>query len=738
MKWSIKFLLVGIPFFTLCSKAQPWFRFNDSISVSTMQGVPLPNAWAGGLNSPQFSEIHLNNDSLPDLFVFDRVGDRISTFINTGLSGEQRYRYDPFYSYFFPRLQSWVLLRDYDNDGKEDIFSYKPGGGGMWVFKNVTESDTPRFELIKNIVTTVYFEGGNQINLYISAIDIPAIVDTDGDGDLDVVTFNLLGGFIDEHRNQSMELYGHADSLIYKRHTQCWGKVYEEATGNTYVLDTCETSGGSELPPDQQPMYRHAGSTLVMFDSNGDGKKDLVLGDITFNTLALLMNDGTADSSHVYQQSQFFPQSPEYANLPVFPAAFYLDVDGDGRKDFIASPNAVWQAADYNNVWFYKNSGTTDNPQLSLSSKSFLNRGMIENGSGAYPALADMNGDGLLDIVVGNQGIKTDDYGKGRLLFFKNTGTSAQPAFTLADDNLAGLFNYNYNNPYPAIGDLDGDSDPDLLVGKLNGSFDYYKNNGLSNGVPQFVYEQGNYQNLSVGSNSFSSPQLFDVDFDGDLDLMVGEQAGNLNFFRNNGTASNPQFSFITDNFGGVSTRTDVANLGYSTPQFFRINGKTRLFLGSEEGSIFYYDSIDNNLEGLFKKVTFNYQAIDEGTRTAVALGWVDNDTLPDLIMGNLCGGLSYYKGSTQGGNLPSSITPKTPPTSFVSVYPNPATHELTITSPFEASVYLLNLQGKIWMQTAVTEGESLINIQAIPAGLYVIRVVHAKGASQYKIAIVH
>ena len=46
--------------------------------------------------------------------------------------------------------------------------------------------------------------------------DIPAIVDVDLDGDLDILTFHIGGSNVEYHQNQSMDLYGVPDSLIFE------------------------------------------------------------------------------------------------------------------------------------------------------------------------------------------------------------------------------------------------------------------------------------------------------------------------------------------------------------------------------------------------------------------------------------------------------------------------------------------------------------------------------------------
>lgn len=104
---TLSFLLL-----TLAGLAQPGFSRADSITVKEA-GNYLEFPWAGGLNFCQFSSIDLNLDGIKDLFVFDRSGNRISTFINNGTPDSVDYTYAPQYrSAFPPRMEHWALLYD--------------------------------------------------------------------------------------------------------------------------------------------------------------------------------------------------------------------------------------------------------------------------------------------------------------------------------------------------------------------------------------------------------------------------------------------------------------------------------------------------------------------------------------------------------------------------------------------------------------------------------------------------
>ena len=107
--------------------------------VENGQALTLP--WAGGLNSVRFSEIDLNLDGVPDLLGFEKHGNRLLPFLRTN----QGFLYAPQYARSFPDLHDWVILYDYNQDGKTDVFSY--GLASVRVFENISE-DSLQFRLV--------------------------------------------------------------------------------------------------------------------------------------------------------------------------------------------------------------------------------------------------------------------------------------------------------------------------------------------------------------------------------------------------------------------------------------------------------------------------------------------------------------------------------------------------------------------------------------------------------------
>src|SRR5690606_550227 len=96
--------------------------------------------------------------------------------------------------------------------------------------------------------------------------------------------------------------------------------------------------------------------------------------------------------------------------------------------------------------------------------------------------------------------------------------------------------------------------------------------------------------------SSGAIPQLFDLDADGKLDLLIGMQNGNIAFYKNTGTLTPqnvlaPSFSLVTNTLGNIDTKADPLIYGYegdAAPFFYNDNG-IKLLLGSITGALAYY-----------------------------------------------------------------------------------------------------------------------------------------------------
>jgi hypothetical protein len=719
------------------------FERDFSVTVKDIDDDTLHFAWWGGLNSVQFSEMDINQDGITDLILFDRHGSRLLPLINENIPGQFSYRYAPEYRKNFPTdIHDWIITYDFDNDGKMDIFTYSVGG--IRVFKNISDSTGLKFYLWSNLINSLQYS--NYINIYLTDVDYPIITDIDDDGDVDILAFFGLGSFVEWHRNMGVELHGNADTMDFHRTHRCWGNFMESEMSNNLSLGiTCPWQKDIELPgPFGEKEIMHVGSTMNAFDVNGDGLKDLLLGDTDYANLILVINGGTSDSAHFVSQDINFPSNTVPVQLFSIPLSFFLDINNDNKKELIVStfdPSPIINET-RNSVWLYNNNGTNDSLDLIFIQDNFIQDKMIELGSAAYPVIQDWNGDGLSDIFVANYGTRDSSWYDNGFLYssytssislFENIGTTNNPQFKHITDDFAGLSSLGLMAIYPAFADLDGDGDIDMVIGNQDGTLLYFENTAGAGNPMNMILNTANWLGIDVGL--FSTPSFFDLTKNGLPDLVVGQRMGYLSYWENTGTLSTPVFTHRTDTLGDVYT-ADLTHsyYGHSIPYFYRNSSdETFLFTGSNKGWLLHYNNIDNNLNGTFQLIDTLFvtdgimkEKIVEGARVSPAVADMNNDSYPELIVGNYCGGLSYYRGVLPPPDT-VGIADIIPLSDFITVYPNPFLDEITILSDHffkSMNIILYSSHGLIIRNEQAYHTNRVHIISSnIPAGFYFLRI---------------
>lgn len=736
--------------------AQPYQKTN-AIPVY-VNNVKLNLPWAGGTNHTMFNTMDLNGDGLKDLILFERQYAeidfvpgifRITTYLNAGINGQVKYLWAPQYISCFPNtIKDWMTLVDYDCDGLEDIFcqSLQSGVAGIAVFHcNGMTPSGPTFSLKKTFLESKILGSSFITNLYNASINKPAMWDVNNDGDLDVCVVPVQAGTIEYHENQSMELYGICDSLIYEAQTYCWGGVCLTNGNNTANLHCCVPFTANE----PERITLHSGSCMTPFDDSLDSDCDIIHGDILANSL-LYLNNSIAALGSFDSQDSLYPVYNNSVNYIRFPAAYYLDVDNDAAKDMIVSScdisngSILGGSQNFNNNLFYKNTSNNITNQFNFIKNRFLTDEMIDVGSGANPAFEDVDGDGLLDLLIGNFGYYNSSMAGNAFLsgitFYKNIGTHSCPEFELITPDYMGIQSLGLLAVYPSFGDLDADGDNDLLIGEEDGKLYYFINNPVS-GIANYTLAPNGIQYQGIDVGDYSTPQIVDFDGDGKKDLLIGHSFGTVYYYQNTGTLTNPIFTLVTSNFGAVDV-TDTINyciFGNSQPYLYMDNGIRKLAVGCDNGTVFLYDNITPNPAAPFHLITNKAFNIEEPFRCSIAMADLNGDSQSEIAAGVYAGGVAMYSMYIDPSCPATAVGQIANQTSAFSVYPIPSVNHITIETTGMSnnkliSVYDLTGRKILFLKSA--ESKTVIDINWLTPGVYIVKVDNGQNLLTQKFVV--
>ena len=537
-------------------------QWNPSLTKDGMDQVYLTT---GGLNNPQVHLIDIDGDGIDELYIFDKAGDIHLAFHQSSTPGTP-FIYDVSLTEGWPETTGFVTPRDFDNDGVVDLFTFSSvsGKSTMEVYKGTRTNGRLSFELVEfpdrpdNLL--FYDSNGEELIVYHAISDVPSIEDFDNDGDMDIVNFEAGGSFMYFYENIATGGPNPADFLQFIRRSSCYGGALESASDGSINLapspGLCATpltgSGGLN-----NRSGIHPGSTITAADLDGDGDLDLLLGDINSDFMTELINEPVNGSAFFTQANTHWPVGTSPVDITFFPAAYPVDFNEDGVNTFLVSPTNQNVGQNFEVLWRYEPSGEVPG-QLSLAQKDFLSNQAFDHGSGTHMAMADLNGDGIDDILVGNDNY-FDESVPGQhfaelALYASNSAGGYIESFPFWLIQLNTELRANFLGLDPLLQDMDNDGDADLIIGSDLGEIIYVENTG-SGGVANF--RSPNLSWMSINAGIQASPAVIDVNNDGLLDLLIGLRQGSVSLFLNQGSAGNPQFSSTeTDNFyGRIDTR---------------------------------------------------------------------------------------------------------------------------------------------------------------------------------------
>ncbi len=752
----LAFILLLLPFCcTAQSGAKLVYQEDSSIKIFAYGSQRLLG-WSGGFNAPQFAQADLNKDGLKDLVVFEAYDGVIKTFLNRGTSTAAQYVYAPVFAKNFPVCADYLKLEDYNRDGIADLIH--KGIGGFAVYKGYYNGQN---QLCFNFYRELRYNSPSiigSVNAYSQPGDIPGVADVDGDGDLDFFGYNVTGGLITFYKNCQVELGLPKDSIRICVPSNCWGHALQ-AYYRTYLLGVvpahnspyCDDFGTfSCRMVNGQQMYkeaRHQGNCMLVFDYDGDGDADLLDGNISFPDLQMLTNGraqyGGTDS--MISQDTLWQSGGHKLNLYQWPAAFYADADGDGKRDLLISPHDAAAGENYKTVVFYRNTGSAAAPQFTYQNDTFLVDKTVDMGTGSYPVLYDYNRDGRRDLFVGSDGFFTPGGTfRSRIAYYQNSVVNGVTRFTLVTNDFGGIGTQSFQGAAPAFGDLDGDGLDDMVIGHSDGTMSFYKNTAFGNNVqPQWTLSQLMLKgalNDTLDAGYYAAPLIYDMNKDGKPDLLVGNQSGRISYYQNAPAAGQPGLTLGTNKLGDIETVPGNFAAGFSTIWIGKMDaaGPELLVCGNGAGNLLRYSGFQTgNVTAPYTLVDSNYNGIDVGQRSAPAIGDADSDGVTDIILGNRLGGLNLFK----LGPAPTTtgIAGYSPITGNCMMYPNPAHDEVVITwnDAFAAPdaplrVTLHNALGQIVLSSdgAASRRAVTLNVAGLPAGVYTCR-IEAPGALQ-------
>ena len=646
-------LLLGCLLFASSLFTQTFQRQLNPFPI-IIDGAELEIPFLGGFNKPNPQFVDWNEDGLTDLFVRDQDG-RLQYFLNSGSADEPNFE---FQTKAFQNLDvgQWFTFFDYDHDDDIDLMA-SPQSPDVTLFENVSDS---------LILAVSQLLDDSSVAVHGGQIVIPTIADIDADGWEDLFVGGVSGA-VTYYRN-----LGLTDGL----------PVYHLETNSFEDILIVWVPGRDD---------RHGANALEFYDIDDDEDLDLFWGDYYQPGLFFLENFGTSSDPNI-PDSLMIDSYPQ--NEPVSSAGFnvprLIDLNSDGAAElFVGVQSGIYGTDFVDNFWYYD---MTVEGDFGLVTKNYFEQ--IDLISGTIPTLADMDSDGDLDLFIGNEFDASNSGWKGDVYFFENIGSAVSPQFEMVDSS---YFDEGMgNNMAPAFGDLDGDGDFDALVGDYNGEISFFLNDG-SPTEPNFSY-QGKFLEIDLAGRA--TPALGDVEGDGDLDLYVGDKNGSVHVWSNEGDPANYNFIKISDDlFSGENLGLEIA-LELAD---FDNDGDLDLLIGNQSGELYLANPSGSELHQL-------EQLPHSGLNLAPTIGDMDSDGKMDLIVGSNEGGLQYFSVEEQSvvNNEDFPIM-----TRLVSCYPNPfnntAIFQLSSDVPADSRLIIYDILGRQvdLIQFSIFEGVS-------------------------------
>ena len=677
-----KILILIFLWFSTPALAQKVVELDQRKTIQ-VNGQVLPNGFSMGINSAQIQTMDLTGDGKEEWVVWDINSRQLQVFEKTG----EQFRIRPELSYFFPsEISGFLLLVDFDRDGKKDLFTSTPLG--IRAYRNTTSGAQISWTLAQNFLR---LEGAN--NIPANNLDTPLMQDLDGDGDLDLLLFNFaVGDYLEYYRNTSVERKGIPDIDGFAFPVRHWGNFEFCGCGQISFGLTCDgrTLATPAAPLDLARIQHAGGHSLLYRDFTGDGIPDLLLGREECNTLYFLPNSGSAVSPRF---TSFSNQVPGFGSLPVFPR-FHVGQFLD--ESLVVSLNTNETAAPFG-IDFSQSIVKLE--KVTGIPRPILQNQVLDLGENTRPFFSGTAFSGEL-LLTANA--KKGDKIVGRAFRFRYSGSQ----FELLDSDYLGLSSLELLD----ISLFEFSSSSKEVVVFATGT------RRSSTGIPiQLLLrkEGASFVEFSLSGLSLQfGDQLLCYRFQGKDELLVASSTGALTRYEVDLAAKKAVRKAA--NFLGFQDNPANRNLSIAISQGERPN----LYSVDQTGRIFRTTDFLN--VPVREEVLVHIQNQDVPLRLGRST-WLAavKSTLgeeEDLILGTRGGGLIYLSAVTSGGDAGAEF--------LVSSFPNPTSGAFQIVSSLPATARLVSSLGQVILQEVVIPARQAVRIEAgtLAPGLYFLQ----------------
>jgi hypothetical protein len=313
---------------------------------------------------------------------------------------------------------------------------------------------------------------------------------------------------------------------------------------------------------------------------------------------------------------------------------------------------------------------------------------MIDVGDNSVPAFFDSDNDGDLDLLLG---YNINENGAGGIYFYENTGSSILPKFRYVTNNYIDLNSLSLTNVKIQIVDITRDGRPDLTLMATNSA-----NKTSAYFIPNLDgFDKVNIKTIDVPLAAVDNIHFSDISGDGILDMLVGKSNGSLQYWMNTGDGDNPLFQLQNDAYLGLSPDATRQNIACFTGDL-NTDGNNDFVFADHTGKLYIIDDFlkssqgaDAETEILFNELAGSYHTAYMGGTSWPTIANILGKERPQIISGNILGGLRILRNENKASDFSDLI---------LSVYPNPVKRPetLKIFSNLSATLMMCDAVGKI------------------------------------------